>query len=390
MANKNPKQPKKLSPPPPPLQLQPSKTFPMMKRWNALDADRIYGKEERTYSQAFVKKLLNSPAKPLYRGTANQPKRERERGIVPTAAAEEQQQQHHDSSSEGAITNISLEGHGLDRSEVGTTTAATASSISAAAAATSNATNMNRGEKKRARKGDPKNWLNLSSSRNQEGGPGERRPTIERGGTNTILMEISGVGSRAVTDEGGMAVTTGGSNGPTSNKEGRKRHKTTHWESEQEAGPDKKMYSATSSKKQAAEEINKDASFVTSAPAEGSLRRAKQKRDNNATTMMNNNDTNLRIRRQPSNNRNTLTITDMDASFGRSSPQELDIVLLEGQVHANPDQAVKSALLSIASEDWNNKCEGMSMVMCVARNYPNSLQSHLHSVVIAVQKEVPI
>ena len=58
------------------------------------------------------------------------------------------------------------------------------------------------------------------------------------------------------------------------------------------------------------------------------------------------------------------------------------------QVHSNPEQAVRTALQSMSSEDWSSKCEGLGMIMCMARNYPHLLHPQLHTVILTINKEV--
>ncbi len=318
--------------------------------------------EERSYSQAFAKKIGADASTKLPYKSGTQAKWEKEKGavVVGTSAGLASSEEL------DAITKISLEGRGLDRE--GNNSG-------------SNSGSQDSVRKKKSKKGDP--YHSHSKNRacigaitygNQEGS-GERRPTIERGGTNTISMEVSGVGARSVTEGQPMLSQTT----KESIMQKKQRNK---WESTHE------------------ETASKGSSSISSAPIETSRSRKIRHIKSNGSISGNHSskygDSSIsppRSRVQSNHsttNKSTLTITDMDLSYsGRgSSPQELDTALLDSHVHANPDQAIKTALQNIASEDWSNKCEGMSMVMCVARYYPNNLQPQLHSVILAVQKEV--
>lgn len=376
-------------PPPPPPQVDTkTTTTPVVKKWNALDADRIYGgnKEERTYSQAFVaKKLLSMSNKPPYKACM-QAKREREKGNAfqaPLAGPTSEEPE-----AVALPFSISLEGHGLDRGEASINTNR----------------DIQQQQKKKAKKADVhqtycKNRTTISTSMfgNQEGGS---RPTIERGGTNTISMEVSGVGS--LSSAGAEAQTTLLSQ---NTKESFIHKKQSYRSEDDHAEPEKKVQSPThsSSKKppiqHEASDTSVSSSGTTSAPVEGTHRRNRKKKNSDGSRSSNNKPhsefgSTLSPTRDTPRTKTTLTVTDMDSSVisggGGISPQELDSALLETQVHSNPEQALRTAQQSIASDDWNNKCEGLVMVMCIARHYPNLLLPQLHTTLRAVQKEVCI
>ena len=365
----------------------------MVRKWTV---DRAYGgggKEEKTYSQAFAKKLLSSPSKskPPPAAVPPQPK-QRERGekgqaaTIPSSSSSSSEPQESDTSL--LSVNISLEGHGLDRGEGGPG--------NLAASGGRDSQLKKKGKRPGAHPTQSKNRTTISSSMfgNQEGTGA--RPTIERGGTNTISMEVSGVGSRGNAGEGSIVKTTLLSQ-TTKESFIRKKQRYQAEEGEVESGEPPTslgLFTKPPAVLRESSETSVSTSNSTSAPVEGLHRRNRHKRSNDGSR----NTKSHSEYRDPHRGRThhpkgTLMVTDMDSSLGSSggsSPQELDLALLESQVHANPEQAVRMAQQSLASEDWSNKCQGMAMIMCIARHYPHLLQPHLHTVLIAIQKEVRI
>ena len=65
-----------------------------------------------------------------------------------------------------------------------------------------------------------------------------------------------------------------------------------------------------------------------------------------------------------------------------------DSVLEELRPLPNPEQGVKEALRLLGNEDWNVKCDGLLTVRRLAMYHPDVLTPHLHTVVIAAEKEV--
>ena len=374
MPNKVPLKQAKKPPLAPTVDMKPP--GPYLNKWNTLDADRLYAtgnkearevKEEKTYSQAFAKKLLNSSNKSTHKPGV-QPKKEREKGAFLGSSAGHGSVEEPDS----AVSpfSISLEGHGLDHGE----------------GSSSREPQQQPQQKKRAKKsesyGKNRTTMNSSLFGGQEGGP--VRPTIERGGTNTISMEVSGVGSRSSTNEG-----------PTMLSQTTKDsfiHKKQKYQSE-EGGVEqsKKLRSPTHSNSARKPPLPTEAteSSVSSAPAEAGHRRSKHRKHHSGGRKFQNvvSPQDFQGTKTLSSGKTPLNITDMD-SPGGGSPMELDNALLESQVHTNPDLAIKTALQSLSSEDWSSKCEGLGMLMCLVRSYPHILQPHMHSVHLALIKEV--
>ena len=332
---------------------------PVVRKWNTLDAaDKVYGmgRDEKTYSQAFTKKMLNSSSKSPYRTAQSQTKREREKGGHSAEA---------ESETMATTFSISLEGHGLERGEGST-----------------NGDDRAPQQKKKQRKPElhGKNQPALSS---QEG---SGRPTIERGGTNTILMGISGVGSRSGTSETQALLSQ-------NTKESIIRKKQNYQSKDDHELLDKKLHPS----RKTSDEGSNTPGTIASAPVEMTQKRSKHKKSSEGHHHHHRSSKShfdsLDVPKSKGQSRGgggSLTITDMDTSLntGGSSPHEQDSVFIETQVHSNPEQAIKAAHQSMASEDWSSKCEGMTMLMCAARHYPNLLLPQLHSTLLAVQKEV--
>ena len=65
-----------------------------------------------------------------------------------------------------------------------------------------------------------------------------------------------------------------------------------------------------------------------------------------------------------------------------------DSVLAELHPLPNPEQGVKEALRLLGNEEWNVKCDGLLVVRRMAMYHCELLLPHLHSVVVAAEKEV--
>ena len=316
------------------------KTGPFSNKWNTLDADKVYGgggggagggvgrdiREEKTYSQAFAKKLLNTSNKPNHKASV-QAKREREKGsFLGSSTAGHTVIEETDSTT--LSFNISLEGHGLDHGEGGNKDAM-------------------QQQKKKVKKSEPssqshsKNRTTISSSLygNQDGGT--VRPTIEKGGTNTISMEVSGVGSRS------SSISEGPSLLSQTTKESFIHKKQKYQASEENSNSveqQEKTIKSNSAKKpplpaEASENI--PSNNMVSAPAETGYRRSKHKHSGGRTSSkfldVSPQDTprsKTQSNHTSGSGRSSLTITEMDSSGGGSggSPMELDNALLESQV----------------------------------------------------------
>lgn len=323
------------------------KPGPFLNKWNALDADRVYGgvggvggggavggvgvgrdaKEEKTYSQAFAKKLFNASNK-THKAGGIQSKRDREKGVSsgPSHGVTEEPD------SATLSLNISLEGHGLDHGDGGTK-------------------DTTQQQKKKVKKSDTtsqshsknRTTISLSLYGNQDGG--SMRPTIERGGTNTISMEVSGVGSRSSSLNEGQSLLS------QTTKDSIIHKKQKYQASKEESCIDQQqqgkamgtpMHSSSAKKPPlpAESQENVPTNNVVSAPAENGHRRSKHRKHTDGRTSSRyleispQNTPRSKSNHAGGSGRSSLTITEMDLSGGGSggSPMELDNALLESQV----------------------------------------------------------
>lgn len=362
---------------------------PTTKKWTALDSEQVCAvgsvREEKTYSQAFAKKD-HTPTK-----TGGQAKRERSITHKNSATSSEEVD-----ASSITINNISLEGRSIDR-EVGGASREL--------------------HRKKSKKGDlyqtqSKNRITISSSLfGLHEGVGERRPSIERGGTNTIVMEVSGIGSWNSSESHPQQISQQLSQSTKESILHKKLKQETandDFEVEEKKSHSAMCSNATKKSPQVlpvlrGDQVEGTSTFTTancsvaSAPVETTHKRNRKKRSSSESTPsqalsphQQHGDMPPQNRSQSFSKQHTLTVTDMDLPFGgrNGSPQELDQALLESHVHANPDQAVKTALQSLANDDWSNKCEGIGMIICMSLYYPSLLQAQLHVILSAVQREV--
>ena len=372
-------------------QIESKTTTSTLKKLSFLDSDRVCGvgsvNEEKTYSQAFAKKQHISTK------MGGQAKRERSVTQKNTSLSSLEEVD----ASLITMNDISLEGRSIDR-EVG------------------GANREAQLHRKKNKKGDPhqtpsKSRVTISSSLfGLQDGVGERRPSIERGGTNTISMEVSGIGSWNGTESHQAQQLSRHLSQNTRESILKKMLKQETVDYDFEVVGNKShsaTYPNTTKSSQVLPVLRGDQlegiytstntnCSIASAPVEATHKRNRKKRsvsDSSPAQTLSphrqHGDT-LPKNRSQSYNKHALTVTDMDLQCGGrgGSPQEFDQALLEGHVHANPDQAVKTALQSLASEDWSNKCEGIGMIICITHYYPSLLQAQLHTILSAVQKEV--
>ena len=223
----------------------------------------------------------------------------------------------------------------------------------------------------------------------------ERRPSIERGGTNTIEMEVSGVGSHSgsrgkenlvIQDQSVSQLQT-----TKENSGGRKRQKHNSGEEDTDAT----MLSAhyiVSKRPVPPPSVDQPTNPSLSAPAKDTQKRAKRSRQHSHPTSTQESgygpagDETPRGS-NPTRRTNTI-ITDMESSMNGGGGSPCESQLIELQPLHNPEQGLKESIAKIGKEDWSAKCDGMIGVRQVALYHPDVLQPQLHSVVLAVQKEV--
>lgn len=234
----------------------------------------------------------------------------------------------------------------------------------------------------------------------------ERRPSIERGGTNTIEMEVSGIGSRgssrgkenlAVQDL--LSSSQPQPQAPKENSGGRKRRKhspvTTVEETDTAVGVVQSAGQYASSTKPPVPPTSMERSTNSSLSAPIKNAQKKVKKNRQYSHQVSNQESGYGTAGDETPSRRTsygTTISDMDSSMssggGNGSPGESQ--LIELQPFSNPEQGLRESIAKIGSEDWSTKCDGMVGIRQVAMYHPAVLQPQLHSVVLAVQKEVCI
>ena len=324
---------------------------PLPKKWNSFE----YGKEDKTYSQAYIKKLASTPAKSL-----KPPPSQKLTSLVPDEGI-----------TTGDVNSISLEGRGLDQS--GFDKPRDSFQI--------------RRKSKKDHAVPSRGRTSISTSLFQEG-TGERRPTIERGGTNTISMEVSGVGSRnsAELNQHPSQPNTIKTKDVIS-----PNLKLSFSDSDTKKKSRSAIYPNNHESPLVVEEADESSGGITaisSAPIDTTHKRNKKKKPSQTSSPQ-------KLPRDKTslhNKNHTYVWNESDQpppSGGMGGAlMEMDLVPLEALVRTLPDQAVKTALQSLAKEDWNDKCEGIGMVVIIARDFPHLLQSQLHPVLMALKKEV--
>ena len=336
----------------------------------AYDPDRTYTVEadRKTYSMAFAKKQAKA--------AAVQTKRDR----TPPQSVDTE-------------TGMSLEGHSLDRDRGGGDPLVNKETQVA---------------KKKPRKAETLKG-NLPPPKLRSGPLGyepgvERRPSIERGGTNTIEMEVSGIGSRGSSrGKENLAVQDlpSSSSQPQSQtvKEssgGRKRQKYSPVAVEEtDTGGVQSAQYASSKPPVPPPSMERSVNPSLSAPIKNAQKKVKKSRQH--SHQVSSQESGYGTAGDETPNRRTsygtTTSADMDSSMNsgagsNGSPSESQ--LIELQPFSNPEHGLRESIAKIGNEDWSAKCDGMIGIRQVAMYHPAVLQPQLHSVVLAVQKEVSL
>ena len=250
----------------------------------------------------------------------------------------------------------------------------------------------------------------------------ERRPSIERGGTNTIEMEVSGIGSRgssrgkenlAIVQDlpsSSQSLSQPHAAAATTTKEnsgGRKRRK----HSPVVAGVEETDIAVAGVVQQS---VGQYASSTTKPPVPPTSMVQERSTNPSLSAPIKNAQKKVKKNRQHSHHQASsqesgygttgdetpsrktsygTTVSDTYSSAssgggggGNGSPGESQ--LIELQPFINPEQGLRESIAKIASEDWSAKCDGMIGIRQLAMYHPGVLQPQLHSVVLAVQKEV--
>ena len=247
----------------------------------------------------------------------------------------------------------------------------------------------------------------------------ERRPSIERGGTNTIEMEVSGIGSRGssrgkenlaiIQDLPSTSQSQPQPHAATTkeNSGGRKRRK----HNPIAAGVEETDTAAVAGVVQ--QSVEQYASSTTKPPVPPASMVQERSTNPSLSAPIKNAQKKVKKSRQHSHHQASsqesgygtagdetpsrrtsysTTVSDTYSSAssggggGNGSPGESQ--LIELQPFSNPEQGLRESIAKIANEDWSAKCDGMIGIRQLAMYHPGVLQPQLHSVVLAVQKEV--
>ena len=204
----------------------------------------------------------------------------------------------------------------------------------------------------------------------------QRRPSIERGGTNMIDMEVSGVGSPRRSGEGGSGPQTPSLSQATKESILQKRQKQL-----EEKQPGFESHSATypSSKPPIPPQPATD--LTVSAP----VRHVRNKQKHRSSSKTESGFAPAGDETPRGYGRNS-SLAELDASTtgGSLNGSQLE----ELNPFDNPERGLREAVQNISSEDWSAKCEGMLAVRRLAMFHTDTLLPQLHSVVMAVQEEV--
>ena len=349
---------------------------------HAYDQDRTHTiEQDKTYSMAFAKKQAVKAAAGV----------QMKSDIAPPRNVDINQ-------------GISLEGHSFDRDRDPTSNKDTQS--------------KKKPRKTEAPKGNQPPPKLRSGPLGYEPGV-ERRPSIERGGTNTIEMEVSGIGSRGssrgkenITAQAVPSSTQPPPQAIKENSPGRKQQKRYPVAAVDEAdmvGVQSVVQYASSKPPVPQSSMERLSNASLSAPTKNTQKKIKKTRlyshhqtsshesgygaagDETAKQQTTYGAT-ATPRQQTTYG---ATASDMDSSMnsgvgggggGSGSPGESQ--LIELQPFSNPEHGLRDSIAKIDSEDWSAKCDGMVGIRQVAMYHPAVLQPHLHTVVLAVQKEV--
>ena len=204
----------------------------------------------------------------------------------------------------------------------------------------------------------------------------ERRPSIEKGGTNTIDMEVSGVGSPRNGTQAAPSVAPPPTLSQTTKESIIRRRKQ---QMEEEAATLSQSATYPSKPPHPPPAVQSDPP-TASAPVETIRKRKRKSRKNELSATAAGHET-----PKYAHVNNT---SEADNSGSGGSPNESQLEELHPFSH--PEHGVRDASQSLSSEDWNIKCEGMLSVRRLAMYHPEVLGPHLHSLVRMVQQEVRV
>lgn len=206
-----------------------------------------------------------------------------------------------------------------------------------------------------------------------------RQPTIERGGTNTVVMEVSGIGSTSTGGGGGGEGDDMASVLSQATKESvvRKRRKRLDFQPPSETGtsakpplPPNPVDTPTNSTPQPHNQLKK-------------VRRKSVMAEDESGYVTLGDDTPKR--KQPSTR---LATEAAPPAHSAATSTNGSPVLDELHPFSAPERAFREALRDVDSSDWSSKCDGLLAVRRLAMFHPEVLGPQLHTVILSVQKEV--
>ena len=222
-------------------------------------------------------------------------------------------------------------------------------------------------------------------------GPEGQRPSIERGGTNMIVMEVNGVKSPAPLAEQPVNVVRG------MEGRGRKQRKSEpafsiHKDTEALSGPPPTFSSAPSKPP-----LPPTATFGVGGGLGGEGRASvlpelsgPQRKKHSKYTVGRAKDESP-VGQFDGRRRNSLdgaTAQEGGGGGENKSPGGSKSSIAELQPFLNPDRGLREALDGLSSSDWNEKCDGIMGVRRLTMFHVERLIPELHTVVLAIVQEV--
>jgi hypothetical protein len=88
-------------------------------------------------------------------------------------------------------------------------------------------------------------------------------------------------------------------------------------------------------------------------------------------------------RSQTFNNRHDISGNDQRLAFNRPLSEDRAVEQLK-----NPFSVYREAMESIANDDWEQKCSGLTLMQLLVAQYPDTITQNLHQVVLILIQEV--
>ena len=220
----------------------------------------------------------------------------------------------------------------------------------------------------------------------------QQRPSIERGGTNTFEMEVSGVGSLRENDDSNGYPSQPSLSQATKESIVRKRQKQLEGQQKHSPleGTSPKTLSATypSSKPPLPPQATADIT-TASAPLQHVKQRQRGRSYSNSSSHRSQAESGYvtagdETPKEQFTRRNSTGGDSSSTANGSPNGGALE----ELHPFSNPEQALREALKNLEDSNWSSKCDGMLAVRRVAMFHPEVLGPQLHNTVLAVRQEV--